>query len=89
MIDVFNGKVELVFVALDAAKFGAAIDQHPRQSDAMTVIKRHQPVIEDLGGGDRGLAINRRQADRVFTSAAWLARAADRAWLCLSRTELF
>src|SRR5215831_6501337 len=30
VIDVLNGKVELVFVALGAAKFGAAIGQHPR-----------------------------------------------------------
>jgi len=31
---------------------------------------------------------DRRQAARALASAAWLARAADRARLCLSRTEL-
>ena len=31
---------------------------------------------------------DRRQAAGTFTSATWLARAADRAWHCLSRTEL-
>ena len=31
---------------------------------------------------------DRRQAAGTFMSATWLARAADRAWHCLSRTEL-
>src|SRR5215469_10087090 len=57
VIDVLNGKVELVFVALGAAKFGAAIGQHPRQPDAVLVVEWHHPVVEDLGGGDRRLAI--------------------------------
>ena len=30
VIDVLDGEVELVFVALDAAKLGAAIGQHAR-----------------------------------------------------------
>ena len=30
VIDVLDGEVELVFVALGAAKLGAAIGQHPR-----------------------------------------------------------
>src|SRR5262249_62222885 len=30
---------------------------------------------------------DRRQATGAFTSATWLARAADRAWLCLSRSD--
>jgi len=38
-------------------KFGAAIGQHPRQADGVLVVNRHHPVIEDLGRGDRGLAI--------------------------------
>ena len=57
MIDVLDREVELIFVALGATKFGAAIGQHPRQPDAVLVIERHHPVVEDLGGGDRGLAI--------------------------------
>ena len=36
------------FVALGAAELGAAIGQHARQADAVLVIKRHHPIIEDL-----------------------------------------
>src|SRR6516165_9002631 len=57
MVDVLNGEIELVFVALRAAKLGAAIGQHARQADAVLVIKRHHPIIEDFGRGDRSLAI--------------------------------
>ena len=57
VVDVLDGQVELVFVALVAAELGAAVGQHPRQADAVLVIKRHHPVIEDLGRGDRCLAI--------------------------------
>jgi hypothetical protein len=52
-----TGQIELVIVALGAAKLGAAIGQHARQADAVLVVKRHHPIIEDLGRGDRGLAI--------------------------------
>ena len=57
VIDVLNGEIELVFMALGAAKFSAAIGQHSRQADGVLVIKRHHPVIEDLGRDDRGLAV--------------------------------
>src|SRR5262249_10182538 len=57
VIDVLDRQIELVFVALGAAEFGAAIGQPPRQSDIVLVIKRHHSVIEDLGRRDRGLAI--------------------------------
>ena len=57
VIDVFNREIELVLMALGAAKLGAAIGQHAREPDAVLVIKRHHPVIEDLGRGDRGLAV--------------------------------
>src|SRR5262247_1451412 len=48
MIDVLDGEVELVFVALSAAELGATIGQHPTQPDAVLVAERHHPVIEDL-----------------------------------------
>ena len=48
---------ELVFVALGAAKLGAAIGQHARQPDPLFVVERYHPVVEDLGRSDRGLAI--------------------------------
>ena len=57
VVDVFYRQVEFVLVALTAAKFGAAVGQHPTHSDAVLVIERHYPVIEDLGGGNRGLAV--------------------------------
>ena len=50
-------EVELVFVALGAAKLGAAIGQHTRQPDAVLGIERHHLVVEDLGGGDWRLAV--------------------------------
>ena len=57
VVDVLDREIELVFVALGAAKLGAAISQDARQPDAMLVVERHHSVIEDLGGGDRGLTI--------------------------------
>ena len=57
VIDVLDRQIELVFVALGAAEFGAAIGQHPRQSDAVLVVERHHSVIEDFGRRNRGLAI--------------------------------
>ena len=44
-------------MALAATEFGAAVGQHPRQADAVLVIKRHHPVVEDLGRGNRRLAV--------------------------------
>jgi hypothetical protein len=57
MVDVLNREVEFVFVALGATKLGAAIGQHPRQPDAMLVVERHHPFVEDFGGGDRCLTV--------------------------------
>src|SRR5215471_4806897 len=57
VINVLDREIELVFVALRAAKLGAAIGQHARQPDAVLIVKRHHPVIEDLGGCDWGLAV--------------------------------
>ena len=57
VVDVLDRQVELVFVAFAAAELCAAIGQHPTQSDGVLVVERHHPVVEDLGGGDRRLAI--------------------------------
>src|SRR5215472_14956659 len=57
VINVLDREIELVFVALGAAKLGAAIGQHARQADGVLVVEWHHPVVEDLGGGDRCLAI--------------------------------
>src|SRR6516225_2720897 len=48
VIDVLDREVELVFVALGAAKLSAAIGQHARQTDGMLVVEWHHPVVEDL-----------------------------------------
>ena len=57
VIDVLDREVELVVVAFTAAEFGATIGQHPRQPDSVLIIERHHPIVEDLGRGDRGLAV--------------------------------
>src|SRR5262245_23765095 len=57
VVDVLDGEVELVFMALGPAKLGAAIGQHARQPYTVLVIDRHHPVVEDLGSSDRGLAV--------------------------------
>src|SRR5215212_1137019 len=57
VVDVLDRQVELVFVAVAAAELGAAVGQHARQPDAVLVIERHDPVIEDLGRGDRCLTV--------------------------------
>src|SRR2546421_1742141 len=57
VIDVLDREIELVLVALAAAELSATIGQHARQPDAVLVVERHHPIIEDFGGGDRGLAV--------------------------------
>ena len=57
VIDVLDREVELIVVAFTAAEFGAPVSQHPRQPDTVLIIERHHPIIEDLGRGDRGLAV--------------------------------
>ena len=44
VINVLDGEIELVFVALGAAKFGAAIGEHPRQPDAVLIVEWYHPV---------------------------------------------
>ena len=51
VIDVLDREVELVVVAFAAAEFGATVSQHPRQPDAILIIERQHPIIEDLGRG--------------------------------------
>ena len=57
VVDVLDREIELVFMALGAAKLGATIGQHARQPDGVLVVKRHHAIVEDLGRGDRGLAV--------------------------------
>src|SRR5436190_1073729 len=57
VIDVLDRQVELVLVAFPAAELGAAIGQHPAQPDAVLIVERHHPIVEDLGGGDWRLSV--------------------------------
>src|SRR5262249_31187250 len=57
VINVLDGEVELVFMALGTAKLGAPIGQHTRQPDAVFIVERYHAIIEDLGRGNRRLAI--------------------------------
>jgi hypothetical protein len=60
VIDVLDREVELIFMALPATELGAAIGQHPAKPDVVLIVKRHHPIVDDLGGGDRGLAVIER-----------------------------
>jgi hypothetical protein len=57
VVDILDRQVELVFMALAAAELGAAVGQYPRQPDAVLIIERQHPVVEDFGRGDRRLAV--------------------------------
>ena len=58
MVDILHRQVELVFVVLGvAAIFGAAIGQHPAELHLLGIVERHHPIIEQVGGGDRRLAV--------------------------------
>src|SRR6516225_640743 len=57
VIDILDRQVEFILVALAAAELGAAVGQHSRQPDAVLVVERDHPVVDDLGRGDRCLAV--------------------------------
>ena len=58
VIHILDREVELVFVPLRiAAIFAAAIGQHAHELDVMAIEERDHAVVEEIGGGDRRLAI--------------------------------
>src|SRR5262249_48105117 len=58
MIDVLDGQVEFVFVAImGAAVLGAAVGQNALQGHTVFLVEGNNPVVEQVGGGDRRLAI--------------------------------
>jgi len=58
VIDVLDRKVKLVFVSLRAATIlAAAVGQYAQKLDIVLLEQRHHPIIEQIGGRDRGLAI--------------------------------
>jgi hypothetical protein len=40
-----------------AAIFRAAIGQHAAELHLVGVVERHDPIVEQIGGGDRRLAV--------------------------------
>ena len=58
VVDVLDGQIELVFMRLGgAAEFRAAVGQHAAEFDVVLVEERHDAVVDQVGGGDRGLAV--------------------------------
>jgi len=58
MVDVLDRQIELIFVVLRvAAIFRAAIGQHAAELHLVGVVERHDPIVEQIGGGDRRLAV--------------------------------
>ena len=58
MVDVLDGKIELIFVMLwIAAIFRAPIGKNTLQHDAVLLVEGQDPVVQEIGGHDRRLAI--------------------------------
>ena len=64
MVDILERQVELIFVVLGvAAIFRAAISQHADELYLPGVVERDDPVVEQVGRGDRRLAIELGEGD--------------------------
>lgn len=58
VIDVLDGEIELVVVMLGiAAILGAPIGQHPAHGNAVLLVERQHPIVENLRRRDRRLAV--------------------------------
>src|SRR5262249_55250857 len=58
MIDVLDGQVEFVFVTImGTAVLGAAVGQNALQGYTVFLVEGNNPVIEQVSGGNRRLAI--------------------------------
>ena len=56
VVDVLDREIELVFVAVvGSAIFGPPVGQH--QGNVVLLVERDHPVVEQVGGGERGLAV--------------------------------
>src|SRR5215468_5386510 len=99
VIDVLDREVELVVVAFAAAEFGATVSQHPRQPDAILIIERQHPIVENLGRGDRrlaviefgeghlGIGIDEGLAGTAFTAAPICGQQRAPRWWLIGRSE--
>ena len=71
MIDVFDGEIKLVLMMLGiAAIFGSAIGQHALKLDAFFVEEGTDAVVQEIGCGERRLAIVESATMAVSISAA-------------------
>ena len=58
VVDILNGQIELIFMPImGAAEFRATIRQNTIDTQAMLVKERYHPIIEQIGGRQRCLAI--------------------------------
>ena len=58
MVDVLHRQVELVLVPLGvAAVFRSPVGEHPAELHLLRVEERHDPVVQQIGRGDRRLAL--------------------------------
>jgi hypothetical protein len=58
VVDVLDRKIELVFMAVvGPAIFRPPVGQHPLQGNAVLLVEGNDPVVEEVGGGKRGLAV--------------------------------
>jgi hypothetical protein len=58
VIDVLDRQIEFVFVAVvGPAIFSPAVGEHALQRNVVLVVERDHPVVEQVGGGERGLAV--------------------------------
>ena len=58
VIDILERQVELIFMMLGiAAIFRATIGQHAAELHLVGVVEGHDPIVEQVGGGDRRLAV--------------------------------
>ncbi len=57
MIDILQCEIELIFVSGIAAIFGTAIGQNTRELHLLFIEEGHDPIIQEIGRGDRRLAI--------------------------------
>jgi len=57
VVDVLNGKVELILVpVMSTAILGAAIGEHPVDPDFVLIEEGDHPIVEDVGSCERRLA---------------------------------
>ena len=58
VVHILDREIELVLVVLRvSAIFRASVGQHAAQPDLVLIIEGHHTVVEEIGRGERGLAI--------------------------------